>query len=90
MELQNTMTDAINMILNHILPNTPTEKLTMPLDVLGIVITALYLAGTMESLNICLKVGIGIVTLATVSFSLFIKIIKFREERQNQRNGKNS
>lgn len=78
------------MLINHILPNTPTEKLTMPFDMLGIVITVLYLAGTMETLNIVLKVGIGIVTLATVSFSLFIKIIKFREERQNQQNGKNS
>lgn len=83
------MNDAINMLLNHILPNTPSEKLTMPFDVLGIVITVLYMAGTLEDLNIVLKVGIGLVTLATVSFSFFIKIIKFREERQNKRNGKN-
>lgn len=71
------------MILNDLLPNTPTDKLVAPFDVMGVVFCGLWLAGQLETIDFGLKIAIGIVTLASVSFSFITKVVKHRKETEN-------
>jgi hypothetical protein len=63
------------MHLTEIMPQTATERATAGADLLGVVMTTVWLAGTnMEDVNTVLHTAIAGVTLASVSFSLTLKI----------------
>lgn len=70
------------MDIAEILPHTAQEKATAGADLLGVVMTTLWLSGINHlSVDTWLHTGIAVVTFASVSFSLGLKIHTFITKR---------
>jgi hypothetical protein len=71
------------MELTQILPTTASEKATAAADVVGITVTTLWLAGWHLAVDAWLHTAIGVVTFASVTFSLGHKI--YTAYKQNKK-----
>ena len=73
------------MQFTEILPHTPEEKLTAGADALGLTMTTIWLAGLNHaSVDTWLHTAIAVVTFASVSFSLCVKITNYLKNRNEQ------
>ena len=71
------------MQIAELLPHTVEEKVTASADLLGVVMTTLWLSGLNHlAVDTWLHTGIAVVTFASVSISLATKVINAIKERR--------
>lgn len=73
------------MDIAELIPNTAQERAAAGADLLGVLMTTLWLSGFNHlSVDTWLHTSIAVVTLASVSFSLGLKIHTFIKKRNEQ------
>ena len=75
----------IHTLMEHIqaLPETTEEWLSFGADTVGLTVTILWVTGAQHLFDAMMHSGIAVVTLASVSFSLYTKVRKHRQDKQN-------
>jgi hypothetical protein len=72
----------------HTIPQTAEEWFTAGSDAVGVTITLLWLSGAQQLADSMLHTGIGLVTLASVTFSLWSKVRTWRKDEKQRKKDK--